>query len=39
VDAVDVARLARRRMLENFSLAAVYNVFAIPIAVFGFVTL
>jgi P-type Cu2+ transporter len=38
VDAVDVARLARRRMLENFSLAAVYNVFAIPIAVFGFVT-
>ena len=38
VEAFDVSRLARRRMLENFAFAAVYNLFAAPLAAFGFVT-
>lgn len=38
LEAVTVARLATRRVLENFALAAGYNLFAIPLAVFGFVT-
>jgi len=36
--AVDVARAARRRVLENFAFAALYNACAVPLAVFGFVT-
>lgn len=36
--AVDVSRGARRRVLENFALAAVYNMIAVPLAVAGFVT-
>ncbi|WP_428408803.1 heavy metal translocating P-type ATPase [Hyphococcus sp.] len=36
--AYDVAKQARRRVLENFAFAALYNVCAIPLAVFGFVT-
>ncbi|HEU0222088.1 MAG TPA: heavy metal translocating P-type ATPase, partial [Paracoccaceae bacterium] len=32
------ARLARRRALENFALAALYNLVAIPVAVAGHVT-
>lgn len=36
--AYDVARQARTRVLENFAFAALYNVCAIPLAVFGFVT-
>ena len=35
---VDAARLARHRMIQNFSLAAVYNMIAVPIAVAGFAT-
>lgn len=35
---VDAARLARHRMVQNFSLAAVYNMIAVPIAVAGFAT-
>ncbi|MEO0504170.1 MAG: ATPase, partial [Pseudomonadota bacterium] len=33
-----IARSARRRMLENFGLAAGYNAVAIPLAVAGFAT-
>jgi Cu2+-exporting ATPase len=38
VEALDVARKARRLVLENFALAAVYNVTAIPLAAFGLVS-
>ena len=38
VAAYDVAKKARARVVENFAFSALYNVFAIPIAVFGFVT-
>jgi len=38
VEAIDVARMARRLMKENFSFAALYNIVAVPIAAFGFVT-
>jgi Cu2+-exporting ATPase len=37
VDAIDVARSARRRALENFGLAAVYNLIAGPAAMLGLV--
>ncbi len=36
--AIDISRAARRRILQNFGFAAVYNVIAVPLAVFGFVT-
>ncbi|MEM6666974.1 MAG: HAD-IC family P-type ATPase, partial [Pseudomonadota bacterium] len=38
VDTVDAARRARSAMLQNFTLAALYNVIAVPIAVAGFAT-
>ncbi len=38
VAAIDVARQARRRVLENFCFAAAYNAVAIPFAALGFVT-
>jgi Cu2+-exporting ATPase len=38
VEAVDVARMARRLVLQNFSLAALYNLTAIPMAALGLVT-
>ena len=38
VSGVDVSRGAKRRVLENFGLAVVYNMIAVPLAVFGFVT-
>lgn len=38
VDAIKVARAARRRMLENFVIAALYNAIAMPLAAFGLVT-
>jgi Cu2+-exporting ATPase len=37
VEAVDVARAARRRALENFGFAALYNALAAPAAMLGFV--
>jgi len=37
-DALDVARQARRLMLQNFALAALYNLAAIPLAALGLVT-
>jgi len=37
VDAIDVARSARARALENFGLAAVYNLVAAPAAMLGLV--
>lgn len=37
VDALDVARGARTRALENFSLAALYNALAAPAAMLGLV--
>jgi Cu2+-exporting ATPase len=36
--AIDVARQAKRRILEGFSFAAIYNVFAIPFGAAGLVT-
>jgi P-type Cu2+ transporter len=35
---LDVSRGARRRVLENFGLAAAYNAIAVPMAVAGLVT-
>ena len=32
------ARLAKRRILENFAIAAAYNAVAVPVAMFGFAT-
>ncbi|MGV9006491.1 MAG: heavy metal translocating P-type ATPase [Brevundimonas sp.] len=37
VEALDVARAARRRALENFGFAAVYNLVAAPAAMLGLV--
>jgi Cu2+-exporting ATPase len=37
VEAIDVARSARRRALENFGFAALYNVVAAPAAMLGLV--
>ncbi|MFC3068340.1 heavy metal translocating P-type ATPase [Phenylobacterium soli] len=37
VEAIDTARQARTRALENFGLAALYNVVAAPAAMFGLV--
>ena len=37
VDAIDVARSARLRALENFGFAALYNLVAAPAAMLGFV--
>jgi Cu2+-exporting ATPase len=36
--AVDVARQARRRIIENFGVAFAYNLLAVPLAVAGQVT-
>jgi Cu2+-exporting ATPase len=38
VEAICVSRLARRRMAENFTFAALYNLLAAPLAAFGYVT-
>jgi Cu2+-exporting ATPase len=38
LDAYAVAREARSRMMENFALANIYNLIAVPLAVFGLVT-
>ena len=38
VEAVDVARKANRLVLENFAMAALYNVTAIPMAAIGLVS-
>jgi Cu2+-exporting ATPase len=38
LEAYDVARKARRLVLQNFTLAAAYNLTAIPMAALGFVT-
>ncbi len=36
--AIDISRAARGRILQNFVFAAGYNVVAVPLAIFGFVT-
>jgi Cu2+-exporting ATPase len=38
VEAVDVARKAHRLVLQNFAMAALYNLTAIPMAASGLVT-
>jgi len=38
VEAIDVARAAKRRVLENFAFAAAYNAIAAPLAISGHVT-
>ena len=35
-DAIDTARSARARVLENFTIAAGYNVIAVPVAILGY---
>lgn len=37
-DGLRIARSGRRRILENFAIAAIYNAIAVPIAFFGFAT-
>ena len=37
-EAVGTARLAKRRILQNFGVAAVYNAIAVPLAVAGIAT-
>jgi Cu2+-exporting ATPase len=37
VEAIDTARGARRRALENFGFSAVYNILAMPAAMAGLV--
>ena len=36
-NAIHVAQQAQKRVIENLSLAVIYNLMAIPLAVFGFV--
>jgi Cu2+-exporting ATPase len=36
--AVHIARAAKRRVIENFGLAIGYNMLAVPLAIFGYVT-
>lgn len=38
VEAVMVSRSARRRVIENFAFAALYNALAVPLAALGLVT-
>ena len=38
VKSLRLARIAKRRILENFIIAAVYNLIAVPIALMGFAT-
>jgi Cu2+-exporting ATPase len=38
VEAIDIARAARRRMMQNLTLAVVYNMVAVPLAIAGVVT-
>ncbi len=38
LDAIDIASQAKRVMRQNLGLAVAYNIVAIPLAVFGFVT-
>ncbi len=38
VFALDISRGAKKRVIENFATSVVYNVIAVPIAVFGYVT-
>lgn len=37
-DALSLAKTARRRVLENFAIAAVYNMVAVPVAFVGLAT-
>lgn len=36
--AIRVARATMGIVRQNFAMAAIYNVFAVPLAIFGFVT-
>jgi Cu2+-exporting ATPase len=38
IEAIDVAKMARRRALENLRFSALYNVIAAPLAAAGFLT-
>jgi Cu2+-exporting ATPase len=38
IDAIDVSRKAKRLVLQNFAMAALYNLTAIPLAAFGLVS-
>ncbi len=38
ITALSISKAAGRRVFENLSLAVIYNMIAVPLAVFGFVT-
>lgn len=38
VDVLDVARRARRAMIENLWISIVYNIIAVPVAMLGYIT-
>jgi P-type Cu2+ transporter len=38
VDALRIAKQARRRILQNFGLAVIYNLIAVPLALAGIAT-
>jgi len=38
LEALRIAREAKARVMENFALANIYNIIAVPLAVFGLVT-
>lgn len=38
VEAIDVAKMARARVLENLRFSALYNIVAAPLAAMGFLT-
>jgi Cu2+-exporting ATPase len=38
IDAIMISRRAKTMMVQNLALAVIYNLIAIPLAVFGFVT-
>lgn len=37
-EAIEVGRLAKKRVLENFWMSAIYNMATVPMAIFGMVT-
>ena len=38
IEVIDVAKKTKRLVFENFALALGYNIIAVPLAIFGFVT-
>ncbi len=38
IEVIDVSKKTKRLVFENFALAIAYNIIAVPLAIFGFVT-